>query len=83
MFPEAYVYPKEMRATLDLLRRREYFVRHQAELFVHIQNTNSQYNFTPLEKRLRSSSYRETLPEQFSNPLAQKNIQADMFLADT
>lgn len=82
MFPEAYVYPKEMRATRDLLRRREYFVRHQAELFVHIQNTNSQYNFTPLEKRLRSSSYRETLPEQFSNPLAQKNIQADMFLAD-
>jgi transposase len=44
MFPVAYVYPKEMRATRDLLRRREYFVRHQAELFTHIEHTKAQKN---------------------------------------
>lgn len=84
MFPVAFVYPKEMRATRDLLRRREYFVRHQAELYTHIENTNSQYNFdSSLEtRRMKSASYRGTLPEQFSDPLAQKNIRADMFLAD-
>ncbi len=84
MFPVAFVYPKEMRATRDLLRRREYFVRHQAELYTHIENTNSQYNFdSTLEtRRMKSASYRRTLPEQFSNPLAQKNIKADLFLAD-
>jgi len=60
MFPMAYVYPKEMRATRDLLRRREYFVRHQAELYTHIENTNSQYNFdSSLEtRRMKSASSR-------------------------
>jgi transposase len=84
MFPMAYVYPKEMRATRDLLRRREYFVRHQAELYTHIQNTNSQYNFdSSLEKtKMKSASYRKTLPSLFSDPLAQKTILADMHLAD-
>jgi hypothetical protein len=39
MFPRVYVYPRAMQTTRDLLRRREYFVRHQAELFTHIENT--------------------------------------------
>ena len=84
MFPIAYVYPRDMRATRDLLRRREYFVRHQAELFTHIENTNSQYNYnsTLTKGRMRSATYRATLPEQFGDPVAQKNIKADMFLAD-
>jgi len=84
MFPVAYGYPKQMRATRDLLRRREYFVRHQAELYTHIENTNAQYNFdASLERgRMRSATYRATLPEQFTDPLAQKTIHADLFLAD-
>jgi transposase len=84
MFPEAYVYPKKMRATRDLLRRREYFVRHQSELYAHIENTNSQYNYdSSLETgKMRSATYRATLPERFRDPLAQKNIQADIFLAN-
>lgn len=32
MFPEAYVYPKEMRGTRDLMRRRSFFVRKRPEL---------------------------------------------------
>ena len=43
-FPLAYVYPKEMRGTRDLLRRRTYLVRRRAELLAHIQNTFTQYN---------------------------------------
>jgi transposase len=31
MLPQAYVYPAEMRATLDLLRRRIHFMRQRAE----------------------------------------------------
>jgi transposase len=84
MFPMAYAYPKQMRATRDLLRRREYFVRHQAELYTHIENTNSQYNFdaTLETRRMKSAVYRRTLPERFSDSLAQKTIHADLFLAD-
>jgi len=43
-FPLAYVYPKEMRATRDLLRRRTSIVRHGANLKAHVVNTTSQYN---------------------------------------
>ena len=44
MFPIAYAYPKAKRAVRDLLRRRLFFVRQRAELSVHLQNTNHQYN---------------------------------------
>ena len=44
MFPQAYVYPAKMRATRDLLRRRNHLKRKRAELLAHIQNTKSQYN---------------------------------------
>lgn len=43
-FPLAYVYPKEMRGTRDLLRRRTFLVRRRAELLAHVQNTYTQYN---------------------------------------
>ena len=42
MFPMAYVYPREMRATRDLLRRRTYLVRQRAAALTHIQIANSQ-----------------------------------------
>src|SRR5215831_10017443 len=43
MLPQASVYPGEMRATRDLLRRRMPLMRPRAELLAHIQNTHSQY----------------------------------------
>ncbi|WP_017016992.1 IS110 family transposase, partial [Enterovibrio norvegicus] len=43
-FPLAYVYPKAMRATRDLLRRRTKLVRHGAHLKAHVSNTFTQYN---------------------------------------
>jgi len=51
MLPQAYVYPAEMRATRDLLRRRCHLVRKRAELLAHIQNTNSQYNLPRSARR--------------------------------
>jgi hypothetical protein len=44
---QAYVYPPEMRATRDLLRRRNHLMRKRSELIAHIQNTASQYNLPP------------------------------------
>jgi transposase len=40
MLPQAYVYPAEMRATRDLLRRRMHLMRKRAELLTHVQQTN-------------------------------------------
>ena len=50
--PLAYVYPKGMRETRDLLRRRTFLVRQRAELIAHLVNTNSQYNLPPFGKKL-------------------------------
>src|SRR5262245_45843654 len=36
MLPQAYVYPKGMRQTRDLLRRRTFLVRRRAEALVHL-----------------------------------------------
>ena len=52
-FPLAYVYPKEMRGTRDLLRRRTFFVRRRAELLAHLQNTYTQYNIASRNGRGR------------------------------
>jgi hypothetical protein len=40
MLPQAYVYPKGMRETRDLLRRRTFLVRCRAEALVQFSNTN-------------------------------------------
>ena len=55
-FPMAYVYPAEMRATRDLLRRRNYLTRKRADLLSHIQNTNCQYNMEPFAKKITYKS---------------------------
>jgi transposase len=52
MLPQAYVYPAEMRATRDLLRRRTHLMRKRAELLSHVQNTNSQYNLPEIGKKI-------------------------------
>ena len=52
MLPQAYVYPADMRATRDLLRRRMHLMRKRAELLAHLHNTKSQYNLPDIGKKL-------------------------------
>jgi transposase len=40
MLPKAYVYPADMHATRDLLRRRMHLMHKRSELLSHGQNTN-------------------------------------------
>jgi transposase len=56
---QAYVYPKGMRETRDLLRRRSFLVRHRALLIAHIQNEASQYNLPVFAKKLTYAANRE------------------------
>ena len=73
MIPMAYVYPPEMRATRDLLRRRMHLVRKRAELLAHIQNTNSHYNLPEFGKKIAYKANREGLAERFAEPSVQKS----------
>jgi transposase len=82
MIPMAYVYPPEMRATRDLLRRRCHLMRKRAELLAHIQNTNSQYNLPDFGKKLAYKGNRESVEEHFPEPSVRKTIEMDVALID-
>jgi transposase len=82
--PQAYVYPKGMRETRDLLRRRTYLVRRRAELLTHLQILNGQYNRPPLTKKLGYAANRAelNLPERFTDPSVRQNVETDLALLD-
>jgi len=84
MLPQAYVYPKGMRETRDLLRRRTFLVRRRAEALVHLVNTNSQYNLPPFPKKLTYAQNRADLdlPRRFADPSVRKNVEVDLALID-
>jgi transposase len=84
MLPQAYVYPKGMRETRDLLRRRTFLVRRRAEALTHLQNTNSQYNLPPFAKKLAYAANRDELaiPQRFADPSVKKNVEVDLALID-
>jgi len=83
-FPLAYVYPKGMRATRDLLRRRTYFVRQRSALFTHLQIVNAQYNLPPFPKKLSFAANRAELDiaGRFGERSVQKTAAADLAVID-
>src|SRR5213593_2476491 len=82
MLPQADVYPAEMRATRDLLRRRMHLMRNRAELLAHIQNTKSQYNLPEIGTKLAYKANRQGVAERFPEPAVQKSIEVDLMLID-
>jgi transposase len=80
-FPLSYVYPREMRATRDLVRRRMFLVRRRSELLAHVQLTNQQYNHDPFEKLLQYASNRDVL-DRFEQPSVRLSVEADLRTVD-
>jgi transposase len=82
--PIAYVYPKGLRETRDLLRRRNYLVRKRAELITHVQILNSQYNLPPFGKKLVHAGNRAELnvAERFADPQVRKSVEVNLSLVD-
>jgi transposase len=82
LLPQAYVYPRTMRATRDLLRRRSYLVRRRAELLAHLQIINSQYNLPPFSKKLSYAGNRPGTLDRFTDPAVQKTAAVDLAVID-
>jgi transposase len=82
LMPQAYVYPVEMRATRDLMRRRLHFVRQRGSLLAHIQMTHHQYNLDSPGKRISYRSNREGLGDGFEDVSVRNSIAADLALID-
>jgi transposase len=81
-FPLAYVYPKEMRATRDLLRRRTKMVKQGGNLKAHTVNTTSQYNLPSIKINLKNKEARELVRSAFPDPVVQKNMDLNMALLE-
>ena len=79
-FPTSYVYPKEMRSTRDLMRRRTTLVRRRAKTLAHIQIVNWQQNLPPFAKKLSYKSNRAGVAERFEDPSVRAAIQVDLDL---
>jgi transposase len=82
MLPQAYVYPAEMRATRDLLRRRMHLMHKRAELLAHLQHTNSQYNLPEIGTKLAYKANRQGVAERFPEPAGHQSIEVDLMLID-
>jgi len=82
MLPQAYVYPADMRASRDLLRRRIHLVRKRAELLTHVQQTNRQYNLPEIGKNIAYKTNRPGVAERFADPAVQKSVEVDLALID-
>ncbi len=83
-FPLAYVYPKGMRETRDLLRRRSYLVHKRSELITHLEILNAQNNLPPFGKKLGYAANRAALniPDRFTHPSLQMSATLDLALID-
>jgi transposase len=82
MLPQAYVYPQAMRATRDLMRRRNYLMRQRAELLAHITNTNHQYNLPALGVRPARPAERSGLLEHFAEAQVRRSVAVDLSLVE-
>jgi transposase len=83
MLPQAYVYPAEMRATRDLLRRLVHLMRTRAELLTHIQNTNSQYNLPEIGKKIAYKANRDGVAERLILKAAKLRNRNTLYLLRT
>jgi transposase len=81
-FPQAYVYPRTMRSTRDLLRRRLHFVRKRAELLAHLHTVNDQYNLPDHLGRIALAKNRDGLELRFEDPAVAKSVGANLELID-
>jgi len=80
VIPQAYVYPPEMRATRDLLRRRLFFTRKRGELLSHVRTTFHQYNLPAPKGTLLTQKSREQVPAHFDDPIVRTSVEADLEL---
>ena len=79
-FATAYAYPKELRATRDLLRRRTHLVRQRAQTLAHIQIVNHQHNLDPFAKKISYKSNRAGIADRFEHPSVKASIELDLDL---
>jgi transposase len=82
-FPEAYPYPREMRPTRDLLRRRHRLVRIRAEAYSHIQTEAHKNAIEGIgSAQVKDKSFRGEMIKIFSQHNLTPIITSDLDVID-
>jgi len=81
-FPIGYVYPKKLRATRDLLRRRIRFMTIRAEAYAHIQSTFRQNCIIISPSEVKNKKTRRGLITKVNDKQIQHNIEMDLEVID-
>ena len=76
-FPLSYVYPKQGRATRDLMRRRTHLVRRRAEALTHIQLVHMQHNL-PKPTNIKYKANRVDIGRGLIDPSDLLNVDVDL-----
>lgn len=76
-FPLSHVYPKEGRASRDLMRRRTHFVRRRAEALTHIQLVHYQHNL-PKPTNIKYKANRVDIGKGLTDPSDLLNVDVDL-----
>jgi transposase len=83
LLPQASVYPAQLRATRDLLRRRMHLAHKRGELLAHVQHTTSQYNLPAIGQNIAYKANRDGVAPRFADPAVQKSMAVDLALASS
>jgi transposase len=81
-YPLAYDYPKDMRATRDLLRRRHRLSRLRAECYRHIQSLFHQQGLSVNPNDIKNVKTRHDLILSFLDQDIRSNAQTDLDMID-
>lgn len=82
-FPEAYPYPKEMRPTRDLLRRRHRLVSIRAEAYSHIQMVAHQHTIEGIGSgEVKDKDYRDEMLTMFNRHGLTSLVASDLHVID-
>jgi len=80
--PIGYVYPKEMRSTRNLLRRRIRFTKIRAEAYAHFQTIFRQNSMNITPNDVKDKKNRRELINRFSDSSIQSNIELNLDIID-
>jgi transposase len=83
LFPLAYDYPREMRPTRDLLRRRHFFMWRRASTYSHLQVLCTQHGIIDLEPKIvKDKKARNQLLKLFDDKELQMMISLDLLFIE-
>jgi len=80
-FPEAYVYPRGMRSTRDLLRRRSHLVTMRGDFLAHAQMSHYQHALEKPTARLAYKANRIGVADAFEDDSARRSVEIDFVMA--